>query len=105
MTLDPIQVIVEPRRREILALVWNREMAAGEIAARFDVTFGAVSQHLSILREAGFVAVRREGNRRLYRADKDRLGPLREILEAMWASTLDRLADAIENDTKPGEGH
>jgi DNA-binding transcriptional ArsR family regulator len=96
--MDALQVIAEPRRREILALVWDGEMAAGDIAARFDVTFGAVSQHLSILRESGFVTVRREGNRRLYQADKDRLGPLREILEAMWVGTLDRLAVAIEKD-------
>jgi DNA-binding transcriptional ArsR family regulator len=96
--MDPIQVIAEPRRREILALVWDCEMAAGDIAAQFDVTFGAVSQHLSILRKSGFVTVRRDGNRRLYRVDKDRLGPLRGILEAMWARTLDRLALAIEDD-------
>lgn len=96
--MDPLQVIAEPRRREILALVWDGEMAAGDIAARFDVTFGAVSQHLSILRESGFVTVRREGNRRLYRADKDGLGPLREFLEAMWVGTLDRLAVAVEED-------
>jgi DNA-binding transcriptional ArsR family regulator len=102
--MDPIQVIAEPNRREILALVWDGEMAAGDIAAKFDVTFGAVSQHLSILRESGFVTVRREGNRRLYQADKDRLGPLRGILEAMWANTLDRLAEAIENDISLGRG-
>lgn len=96
--MDPLQVIAEPRRRDILALVWDGEMAAGDIAGRFDITFGAVSQHLSVLRDSGFVTVRREGNRRLYRADKDRLGPLREILEAMWATALDRLAVAIEED-------
>lgn len=102
--MDPIQVIAEPRRREILALVWDREVAAGDIAARFDVTFGAVSHHLSVLREARFVAVRRDGNRRLYRADKESLGPMREVLEAMWASTLDRLAETIESDAAQGRG-
>lgn len=88
-------MIAEPRRRQILALVWDHEMAAGQIAARSDVTFGAVSQHLSVLRGAGFVTVRREGNRRLYLADKDRLGPLREVLEVMWSTALDDLADTI----------
>jgi DNA-binding transcriptional ArsR family regulator len=62
------------------------------------VTFGAVSQHLGILRDAGFVQLRREGNRRLYRADRERLGPLALALEAMWTQTLDRLADAVESD-------
>lgn len=80
-------------------MVWDREMAAGDVAAQFDVTFGAISQHLTVLREAGFVRVRRDGNRRLYQADKERLGPLRGVLEAMWMGTLDQLADVIESDT------
>lgn len=94
--MDPLQVIAEPRRRQILALVWDREMAAGDIADRFDVTFGAVSQHLGVLRDAGWVEVRSEGNRRFYRARKQGLGPLRLVLEAMWEGTLDELANAIE---------
>jgi DNA-binding transcriptional ArsR family regulator len=97
--MDSLQVIAEPRRRQILALIWDHEMAAGEIAARSDVTFGAVSQHLSILRGAGFVTMRREGNRRLYLADRDGLGPLRQVLEDMWSGALDRLAETIEADT------
>lgn len=96
--MDAAQVILEPRRREILRLVWDRELSSGEIAARFDVTFGAVSQHLGVLRDAGFVRVRRDGNRRYYRADRDRLGPLAVALEAMWSATLDRLAEAVETD-------
>jgi DNA-binding transcriptional ArsR family regulator len=60
------------------------------------MTFGAVSQHLAVLRGAGLVSVRRDGNRRFYTADKEALGPLRPMLEAMWRDTLDRLADSIE---------
>jgi DNA-binding transcriptional ArsR family regulator len=96
--MDALQVVSEPRRREILRLVWDRELSAGEIAGKFDVTFGAVSQHLGILRDAGFVQTRRDGNRRLYRADRVRLGPLGQVLEAMWTDTLDRLARAVESD-------
>jgi DNA-binding transcriptional ArsR family regulator len=96
--MDALQVVSEPRRREILRLVWDRELSAGEIAGQFDVTFGAVSQHLAILRGAGFVQTRRVGNRRLYRADRQRLGPLGQALEAMWTETLDRLAQAVESD-------
>ena len=99
LVVDALQVIAEPRRRKILALVWADEMSAGDIAAHFDVTFGAVSQHLGVLREAGLVSVRREGNRRWYRADRERLGSLRLVLEAMWADTLDQLAETIEKDT------
>jgi DNA-binding transcriptional ArsR family regulator len=95
--MDGLQVIAEPRRREILRLVWDEEVSAGEIAARFDVSFPAVSQHLAVLREAGFVRVRHVGTRRLYRADRDRLGDLADVLERMWASTLDDLAALAEN--------
>lgn len=98
--MDALQIVAEPKRRQILRMVWDTELSAGEIASQFDVTFGAVSQHLSILRDAGYVDVRPDGNRRLYRADKRALGPLRQTLEAMWASTLDDLARAVEE----GEG-
>lgn len=96
--MDALQVIAEPRRRHILGLVWDEERAAGDIADQFEVTFGAVSQHLSVLRDSGFVDVRVDGNRRLYRANKEALGPLRPVLEAMWADTLDDLAAVIEGD-------
>jgi DNA-binding transcriptional ArsR family regulator len=98
--MDPLQVISEPRRREILRLVWDRELTSGDIAASFDVPFGAVSQHLGVLRHGGFVKVRAEGNRRYYRADRQRLGPLAQALEAMWTDTLDRLAEAVESEER-----
>jgi DNA-binding transcriptional ArsR family regulator len=96
--LDALQVVAEPRRRAILHLVWDRELAAGDIAARFDVSFPAVSQHLGVLREAGFVSVRSEGRARLYRADRKALGPLRPMLEKMWNDNLDRLVALIEQE-------
>lgn len=91
-------MIAEPRRRAILRLVWDRELAAGDIATRFDVSFAAVSQHLGVLRDAGFVSMRPEGRTRLYKADRKALGPLRPMLEKMWADSLDRLVDLIESD-------
>src|SRR5215218_29797 len=98
--MDAFQVVIEPRRREILRLVWDQELSAGDIASAFDVSFGAVSQHLGVLRRAGFVRVRSEGNRRFYQADRERLGPLAQALEAMWTATLDQLADAVERDVE-----
>ena len=99
--MDALQVVGEPRRREILRLVWDRERTAGDIARQFDVTFGAVSQHLAVLRDAGFVTVRRTGNQRWYQTDRKALGPLAQALEAMWSSSLDRLAAAVEVDPNP----
>jgi DNA-binding transcriptional ArsR family regulator len=98
--VDSLQVVAEPRRRAILHLVWDRELAAGEIAARFDVSFAATSQHLAVLRKAGFVSVRRDGRSRLYRADRKALGPLRATLEKMWATSLDRLVTLIEEEKR-----
>jgi len=94
--VDALQVVAEPRRRAILRLVWDEEMAATAIADHFDVTAAAVSQHLAVLRDWGFVAMRREGRRRLYRADQEALAPLRPALEAMWADALDDLARLAE---------
>jgi DNA-binding transcriptional ArsR family regulator len=89
MVLD---ALAAPRRRVILRLVWDEERSAGEIhGALGDVTFGAVSQHLRVLADAGLVERRQEGRRRLYRARKDHLGALRAYLEQMWGSALDEL--------------
>ncbi len=95
--MDALQIVTEPSRRRILRLVWDEEMAAGEIAEQFDVTFGAVSQHLAVLRDARFVDVRKDGTRRLYRANRERLGPLAAVLESMWTAALDDLAAAVED--------
>lgn len=91
-----MQAIVSPRRREILRLIWDRELPAGEIAARFDVSWPAVSQNLAVLLKAGLVTERREANRRYYRARPQALGSLRAAVEEMWRSDLDRLKRVVE---------
>lgn len=98
--MDELTLIAEPRRREILRLVWDRERSAGDIAAALPVSFSAVSQHLGALRAAGLVEVRREGRHRYYRAAPERLGALRPVLEALWAEALDRLEVAIADDER-----
>ena len=95
-SMDAVRVVAEPRRREILRLVWDEERSAGEIADRFDVTFGAVSQHLRVLRDAGLVTLRQDGKKRFYRADREALGPLAAYLQSMWADRLDTLAELSE---------
>jgi DNA-binding transcriptional ArsR family regulator len=101
--VDALQIVSEPRRRAILRLVWDRERSVSDLARHFDVTIGAVSQHLAVLREAGYVDVRKDRNRRLYRANQDGLGEMRAVLEAMWTATLDQLAEAIERDVTEEE--
>jgi DNA-binding transcriptional ArsR family regulator len=105
--VDALHAVAEPRRREILRRVWDAERSAGDVAAHFDVTFGAVSQHLAVLRKAGLVSVRKDGNRRLYQADRVALGPLAAWLESMWSAELDTLAtlaEQVERDNAEQEG-
>jgi DNA-binding transcriptional ArsR family regulator len=97
-----VNAINEPRRREILRLVQGRELAAGEIAARFDVTRPAISQHLTVLKRAGLVTERRDGTRRLYRARPEGLTELRSFLDGFWEDRLGRLKTAAENEERSG---
>jgi DNA-binding transcriptional ArsR family regulator len=98
MTMDgALKALAEPRRREILRLVWSVEMPASQIAARFeDITRSAVSQHLGVLRGAHLVIERRDGTRRLYRANHNEMAKLRSFLDDFWAESLDRLRDLAE---------
>jgi DNA-binding transcriptional ArsR family regulator len=95
-SVQPLQVVAAPRRLRILELVWDRELPAGDIAAQFDVSWSAVSQHLRVLKTAGFVVERREGTSRLYRADQAALGALRAAVEEQWRHGLDRVRELAE---------
>jgi DNA-binding transcriptional ArsR family regulator len=89
--VDPLRIVAAPRRLQILDLVWDHELSAGQIARHFEVTWGAVSQHLTVLRKAGYLTERREGTTRYYRADKQALGTLRVVVEEHWRTSLTRL--------------
>ena len=97
---EALRAIAEPRRRDILRLIRNTELPAGEIASRFDVTRPAISQHLKILVGAELVSVRRQGTRRLYRARPEGLAELRSYLEGFWRDSLLRLAEAAEEEER-----
>lgn len=68
--------LADPTRRRILEMLATRELPAGEIARRFDMTPPAVSQHLKLLRAAGLVQVRRDAQRRIYALDLNGLAEL-----------------------------
>jgi DNA-binding transcriptional ArsR family regulator len=93
---DALRAIAEPRRRAILAVVAHQELAAGEIAAQFDITRTGISQHLTVLKDAGLLVERRDRTRRLYRARPEGLAELRSLLEGMWASSLDLARQLVE---------
>jgi DNA-binding transcriptional ArsR family regulator len=92
-----LKALAEPRRRSILRLVWSQELPATAIAERFpDVTRPAISQHLAVLKDAELLSERRDGTRRLYRANTDTMAELRAFLDDYWTSGLERLRDVAE---------
>jgi DNA-binding transcriptional ArsR family regulator len=92
-----LAVLADPRRQQILRLIWDEEALAGDIARSFPtITFGAVSQHLKVLRDAGVVRVRRDGRHRWYQADQTALGPLADFLASVWTGHLTRLRSLAE---------
>jgi DNA-binding transcriptional ArsR family regulator len=103
--MEPLQVIAAPRRMRILELIWDRELSAGQIAAEFDVSWSAVSQHLRVLKDAGFVVERREGTNRIYHADQAALGSLRSVVEDHWRRGLGRVKDLAEAEQQDKDRH
>jgi DNA-binding transcriptional ArsR family regulator len=99
---EALRALAEPRRRAILRLVAHSELAAGEIAGYFDVTRTAVSQHLTVLKNAGLLTERKVATRRLYRARPEGLAGLRQFLDQMWASSLEVARDLVEADRAAG---
>jgi DNA-binding transcriptional ArsR family regulator len=95
-----LRALADGSRRRILALVWRDERSAGEIAAEFTMTRPAVSQHLSVLRKSELVTVRRDGTRRLYRANRPAVARLRAELGAFWDKHLAQLQAAAEAASK-----
>jgi DNA-binding transcriptional ArsR family regulator len=96
-----LTALADPRRRAILRLVRDVERPSGEIAACFpDVTGPAISQHLRVLRQAGLVAERRSGTRRMYRARPEGLRGLRDWLHDYWDDALEDLKQAAESDSR-----
>jgi DNA-binding transcriptional ArsR family regulator len=93
---EALRAIANPRRRAMLELVWDGERTAGEIAAGSGLSAPATSQHLKVLRDAGLVRVRVDANRRLYRAEPERIAEVRTALEAFWGERLARMRDDLE---------
>jgi DNA-binding transcriptional ArsR family regulator len=99
-----LKAIAGPRRRQILRLVLDGELSAGEIASQFEITGPAVSQHLGVLKEAGLVSERRNGTRRLYRARPEGLTDLRAFLEEFWGDRLEALKREAEREEQRKHG-
>ena len=85
-------------------LVRDGELSAGEIASHFEISRPAVSQHLTVLREAGLVDERRNGTRRLYRARPEGLAELKAFLDGFWDERLEALKREAEKEEQEHDG-
>jgi DNA-binding transcriptional ArsR family regulator len=93
------EVLAEPNRRRILDLLRVAERPVGDLVAELAVSQPAISKHLRILREAGFVEVRSDAQRRLYRVRAEPLRAVQEWLDPyrqLWESRLDELAQHLD---------
>jgi DNA-binding transcriptional ArsR family regulator len=96
--METLAALADPTRREIIALLSAGEQSAGQVAERFPVSRPAISRHLRVLREAGLVRVRVEGQRRVYALDPRPLSELDAWLapyRRLWAQRLDALDTEI----------
>jgi DNA-binding MarR family transcriptional regulator len=87
----------------MLALVLDHERGSSELASRCRLSRPATSQHLRVLREAGLVTTRPDGNRRLYRAEVTRLAEVRAMLDEFWGERLARLASELAVPERPAD--
>ena len=90
----------DPTRRAVLERLRHGPRPVGEIARGLPVTRPAVSQHLKVLKEAGLVADRSEGTRRIYYIDPKGLGAMRAWLDQFWEAALNAFAAEAERSAK-----
>ena len=100
-----LKALAEPNRRRILTLVRDEELTAGEIASHFEVSRPAVSQHLTVLKEAGLVNERRNGTRRLYSVRPEGLADVKAFLESFWDARLEALKRETEREERKKRGN
>ena len=99
-SMDVFSAIAAPPRRAILEMLAQGEMPVLEMAESFEMTLSAVSQHLSVLRGAGLVTIRKDGRRRLYRLTPEPLRLVAEwamFYEPFWQGSLENLGEYLEN--------
>jgi DNA-binding transcriptional ArsR family regulator len=92
--MQSLAAIAHPTRRRIVELLAERERTAGELVAEFDLSAPAISQHLNVLRDAGLVTTRAEGQSRIQALNPDGFDDLEAWLQrtrSVWSSRLDAL--------------
>jgi DNA-binding transcriptional ArsR family regulator len=98
------RALADPTRRRIIQLVAVRGMSAGEIASNFEVTRPAVSQHLTVLRNAGLLSERREGRTRIYQTNPGTVDEVVQHLQSFWSGRLQELKRQAEREVRHRRG-
>src|SRR5262245_41430858 len=91
-----LDALGDPTRRAVLEVLQGGARPVGEIARHLPVSRPAVSQHLRVLKEAGLVSDRKDGNRRLSSVEPEGLDDLRRYLEGLWDGALRAFAEHVE---------
>src|SRR5690349_2516425 len=97
---EALTALADPTRRRVFERLKSGPKPVGAIARGLPVSRPAVSQHLKVLKEAGLVADRAEGTRRVYFIDPNGLGPLRAWLDQFWDQALEAFRAEVENESK-----
>jgi DNA-binding transcriptional ArsR family regulator len=98
--VDGWTALGDPTRRAIFERLADRPQPVGELASGFPVTRPAVSQHLKVLKDAGLVVDRPDGNRRIYQVDPTGVRAMRAQLDRFWNQTLATYKEVVEQDTQ-----
>ena len=101
--MQVLTALSDPTRQRIVEMLAARELSAGQIAAKFDMSAPAVSQHLKVLKDAKLVRVRAEAQRRIYSLDRDGFEEMDEWLARIrrfWTGKLDLLEQALKDDVR-----
>ena len=97
MVTDPFEALGDPNRREILRLLGAEDLAVGEIAEAMPISRPAVSRHLRLLKDAGLVAERAEGTRRIYQLQAEGLEAVQAYVQGVWGEAANRFRLVAEN--------
>src|SRR3954466_11486604 len=102
-TLDPFNAVAEPKRRELLEALAEKEMPVNDIVGRRGWPQPMVSKHLGVLKEVGLVTARRDGRQRLYKVNGEKLKTIHDwakMFERFWAHQLLRIKEQAERTHK-----
>jgi ArsR family transcriptional regulator, arsenate/arsenite/antimonite-responsive transcriptional repressor len=97
---SPWKAIADPSRRQMLVMLKSGEQTPTQIVTHFDFTLPALSTHLKVLKDAGLVKERKEGQNRFYSLNRDGMSEMTEFFDLFWDDRLRSLKEFVENKEK-----